>query len=374
MQTLLDKSRINKSRLQSVLLKILSTDVNNLAMPCYLPPLKITMVALLKAVGLVEKDVKDFIKRTYKGTKAEKFLVVKQPDANLMLFIMWWALKNNQKTLFRYAMMYHMVRQYAHRFSTHWPKKYCSEDVFSYSLENIVKTHLFAREKTIANALSHIAKDMERLYFDDIKQFKVDGIIAFIQASRTRIAQSVKSFAEHYYASYNSGSALNTQQDGATDDENDYQHSSQIQERGKKVVDAAVKRLIVYKNVDRNAVEDAKKITKVKTEVANLITTNVKDIKYADEIRLILQLFVKEVSDKSMFCGDKFQPLVKRLMGLKRIRARIYFKQQIYVLLLRIFKDTGYSKTYQQYTSQTQFVIASYLAFYLTMSMRNMVC
>jgi len=287
------------------------------------------------------------------------------------LFLMWYALKKRNKNLYYTTLVYHMIRQYGHVMRRHF-KQFCNEEVFSYALETITKTHLFAREKTIANSLFHLARELQKKYTRDIQTFNVDGIIQFISGSRHRISQSVKSFAEHYYRAWKSGDALKTQTDVSDDEGNVYQN--QAMERGKRVIDSTVKKITVYKTIDQRAVVEAIKITKVKAVIADLITKELKDIKYADEIRLILQLFVKDVSEASMFCGKKYYTYVKSLMGVKRTRSRIYFKQQINILLLKILKNIGYLKTFNSYTTQTQFIIHSYLAYYLTMSMRNTIC
>lgn len=371
METLLEKSKINISTLQRLILKISSHDVSNLSRPCYEPPLKVTYHALLNTTGLKDKDIKEFAKRTYKGTIAEKFLVVNQPDTNLLLFIMWYALKKRNKTLFHGTLVYHMIRQYSHRMKVHF-KQFCSEEVFTYALETLTKTHLFSREKTIANSLFHLARELQKKYTKDIQTFNIEGVISFIQVSRHRIAQSVRSFAEHYYRAWKGGSSIQTHQDALDDEGNQYQ--AQQLERGKKVIDVAVKKLTVYKTVDVVAMKEAARITKIKFAIANILTKQLNDMRYADEMRLILQLFIKDITNTSMICGKNYEAHVKKLMAVKRTRSRVFFKQQINILLMKLLKDTGFTKTFLSYTTQTQFIIHSYLAYYLTMVLRNTIC
>jgi hypothetical protein len=371
MKTLLEKSKINMVTLQRTMLRLTSSDVNNLSQPCYLPPHKKPYKLLLNITGLKDQDLKDFIKRTYKGTIAQNFLPVIQPDSNLLLFIMWYALKNNNKVLYHATMVYSMVRQYGHKFKKYFPQ-FCSPETFSYALETITKTHLFAREKTIGNSLFHLAKEMEKRYTNDIKTFNVNEIIQFIAGARHRIDQSLKSFAEHYYRAWKEGNAMKTQSDVSDEEGNMYQ--MQTQERGKRVIDSTVKKLTIYHEVDRRAFTDAIKITKAKQIIATLVVKELNNIKHADEIRLVLQLFVKEVSNKSMLCGKNYYPYVKKLMAVKRTRAKIYFKQQINILLLKIMKNIGLSNDFESYTTQTQYILHSFLAFYLTSVMRNTIC
>jgi len=371
METLLKKSNINPSNLQKVVLRITSTDVNNLSQPCYIPGHKNAYHTLLNATGLTDKDIKEFAKKTYKGTIAQGFHITNEPATNLLLFIMWYALRKRNNTLYYSTLVYHMIRQYGHTAKKHF-KKFCNEEVFSYALETLTKTHLFSREKTIANSLFHLARELQKKYTRDIKTFNVDGIIQFVSVSRHRISQSVKSFAQHYYRAYTSGDALKTQSDETDPAINQYQ--LQTQERGKKVIDATVRNLTVYKTINNKAMEEAKNITKIKPVIADLITRELKDIKYSDEIRLILQMFIKEINNASMFCGKEYYPYVRKLMAVKRTRARVYFKQQINILLMKILKNIGYTKTFNSYTTQTQFIIHSYLAYYLTLCMRSTVC
>jgi len=371
METLLQQSKISPSRLESVLVRILSSDMDNLSQACYIPGHKANYHKLLNITGLTDKDIKNFAKRTYDKTQVKGAPLANETGTNLLLFIMWYALNKRKKDLYHGTLVYHMVRQHGHVMKRQFPK-FCNEEVFAYALETITRTHLFAREKTIGGTLMFLAKELKRKYTNDIQTFNVDGIIKFIYSSRQRISQSVKSFAEHYYRAYKEGISIKTHQDALDDEGNQYQ--AQQLERGKKVIDASVKKLTVYKTIDVVAMEQAKKITKIKFEIANILTRQLNDTRYADEIRLILKLFIDDITDKSMICGKGYEVYVKKLMAVKRTRARIYFKQRINILLLKLLKDTGFMKTFLSYTPQTQFIINSYLAYYLTMVMRNLIC
>jgi hypothetical protein len=83
---------------------------------------------------------------------------------------------------------------------------------------------------------------------------------------------------------------------------------------------------------------------------------------------------VKNLQDVPYLCGPEFIQYVRSLMSVKRTKARIYFKQQIHILLEALIKDLDYEKEYQALTKQTQSLINLYLAYYITMVMRNMVC
>ena len=327
---------------------------------------------MLRQFRMTDKDVKDFIKRMYKGTRAEKWNLWRMPDHNLMMFIMHVFLKNRNRAGYEAAMLYYMIRQYSHLMHKHFIR-FCDIDLFRYALENLTKTHLFSREKTIGNSLIYLSKQMEKKYTKDIANWNVDVLIDFISASRHRISQSVKSFAEHYYRSQKSGNRIKTHPE-IEDEEGNLLQQLVTLEKGKRVVDETVKKIVVYKTVDRKAFEESKKITKIRSSIGEMILKSLPELKYDTNIRTILQLFVKDVSKPSMLCGKDFVPYVKKLMAVKRTRSRVYFKQQVNILLLKILKENNFNDTYNSYTSQTQFIINSFLAFYLTGVLRNSIC
>lgn len=93
-----------------------------------------------------------------------------------------------------------------------------------------------------------------------------------------------------------------------------------------------------------------------------------------DNLRTTYRLYLKELDNASSLCGKNYNTFVRKLMSIKRTRMKIYFKQQINLLLMDILKEIGYNKKYNQLTSQTQFLVNLFLAYYLTMVLKNTVC
>lgn len=366
-------NKISKNDLTKMKRYIVSNaarELSALSEPCYYPKTKKTYYELLNILKITDKDVKAFIKRTYKGTKAEKWNLWRDPTTNFLVVIMHLFLKEKDVSAFKSTLVYYMIIQYSRLM--HKQMKYCDPEAFKYTLDNMTRTHLFFREKTIPSSLYYLTGEMEKTFKDDIGEWNLDRIILFIGAARHRISQSVKSFAESYYRNKKDGAKIKTQNEEVDDEGNSYQH--QTLQRGQKIVDDTVKKIITYKVIDRKAFDEAKKRSKIKTSIATLIVNKVGDDKNADDIRIALQLFIKNAKSVGMICGEDYFTYVKRLMALKRTNAQLYFKAQINILLLKILKEIGFTKTYESYTSQTQFIINTFLAYYLTMILRNTLC
>jgi hypothetical protein len=370
MDELLNKIKLDIPRLKRFISTSAARELSALSSPCYYPKTKKFYFELLNILRIKDKDFKEFVKRTYKDTKAEKWVLWRDPGTNLLVFVMYLFLKKRDQTAFISTMIYYMIIQYSRLM--HKQIKYCYEDTFKYTLDNLTRTHLFFREKTIPNSLYYLANEMKKNYQRDIANWNIEKIIAFIGVARHRISQSVKSFAENYYKYRKEGSVIKTQIEDSDDESNAYQYK--VLERGQKIVDDVVKKISIYKVIDHKAFEEAKNITKIKTSIATLIADKLTNEKNSNNIKIALQLFIKNLTDVSMICGRNYVPYVKKLMAIKKTTAQLYFKAQINIILMDVLKDMKFMESYQKYTAQTQFIINSFLAFYITSIMKNMLC
>ena len=371
MQKLLDKSKINKHKLKSDLSKIIAFNLGQLVEPCFKPSLKKYYYEMLKISNLTEKDLKDFTKEYWKGRKESKFLLHNDRISMFYIFIMHCLSQEKNQIIFKYMMIFYTIRYYRALMDKYFPN-FCDKDLFRYTLETINKTHLFSREKTIPSALFHISNEMIRRYSNSIKDNDKDKISKFIQESRHRIEQSVRSFAESYYRNSKEGALIKTELEPQDNEENIYQYQST--EKSTRLVNDVVRKITVYRYVDHKAQEEARNISRIKSSLATIITNNLNNTKFSDDLKIILNLFMKDVRNVDMICGKGFYTYVKKLMSVKRTTSKTYFKQQVNILLLKVLDESKYRKNYDSLSSQTQFLVASFLGHYLTMVVRNSIC
>ena len=367
----MDTTKIKDSQIRNTLTKIVSKNLSALVQPCFKPSLQTHYFELLRLTGLTDKDIKLYAKNKWKGRKEEKFFTHKDPKSNFYIFLMTYFLQKNDLISFKLMMLFFIMRHYRARMDIHFPK-FCNEDLFRYALEKINRTHLFAREKTIPNSIYFIANEMIKKYQKAIKNDDLDGISAFMQESRTRIRQSVASFAETYYKANEEGAGIKTEEDPSDDQENDFQYKSE--EKSTRSIDEVTRKITVYKYIDKKAEDEARKICRVNRSAAIVISNNINDVKYADNIRIVLQFFIKDLKNRNEVCGKEFYKYVRDLMAIKRQRAKVSFKQQVNELTLKVLEDSKYIDRYNKLTPQTQFLLNLYLAYYLTMIFRSKVC
>jgi hypothetical protein len=370
MEQLLQKSTIDLNKLKRYINTSAARELSALSSPCYYSKTKKFYFELLNILRLKDSDIKDFVKRIYKGTKAEKWVLWRDPATNLLVFIMHLFLEKKDRVGFQTTLLYYMIIQYSRLMNKQI--KYCDEEAFKYALDTLTRTHLFFREKSISNALYYLSTQVGKTYEKDIMEWNIDKIILFIGVARHRISQSVKSFAQHYYNAKKNKLGIKSQSD--QEDEEGHLQQYKVLERGQKIIEDVVKTLVVYKTIDRKAFDEAKRISKIKTSIATMIADKVTSDKNMNDIKVLLQVFLKGVTDVSMICGDNYYPYVKKLMGVKRTTDRVYFKSQINVLLIKIVNEMNFANEYNKYTQQTKFIINTFLAYYITLVLRNRLC
>jgi hypothetical protein len=371
MEELLAKAKIKDSQLKSLISRVVAKNLSSLAEPCFYPELKKHYYEFLKLSGLTEKDVKEFVKRRWVGKKEAKFSTNTNTIANFLIFLLQYYLNKNDKQTYNYVMVLYNIRHYANLMHKHITK-FCNPDAFKYALETLTKTHLFAREKTISNAIYYMAQVMIRRWTTALQTNDLDAIGMFMRESRHRVSQSIKSFAQTYYKIAEQGIGIKSDVATGEDDENGYQAQSAA--KSIKLIDDTTKKITIYNYSDRKSQEEARKISKINSSLATQIISKLNNTKYSDQIRLIFKLYIKGITTTNQLCGKDYEKYIRELMSLKRTRQKVYFKQQINILLIKLLKDFKYMKKYEKLTPQTQFLINLFLAYYLTMLMRKSIC
>ena len=370
MQELLKDNKVNYNKLKSRIHKIAASELTKLVKPCYYPEYKKYESELYRLLGVTKKDMQEFVKRFWKGHPASKWLLEKDPYTMAIIVSMRIFGEKKDMVPFTSAVTFLCIKYYRS-----WMDKmmqYCNEPAFRWALDNVTKTNLFAREKGIANALYFLAKEEQKRFSKGIITGDQNETSKFIRECRGRIGQSVKSFAETYYKAQEAGIGISEIPD--TDDDDEMAELKTAAERHVRVIENTTKKICVYRVIDKKSMDNARKLAKVNEALAEQIIQELTNLKYIDNVRIILQLFVSKVKTVKDVCGKDYPTFVRKLMGIKRTKERIFFKQQVNVLLTKIVKEIKYDKDFKNLTNQTQFIVSLYLAYYITGVMKNSLC
>ena len=367
MESLYQKAKIDFKKIKKIIYKVSSLELSNLVEPCHYPEIKKYYYELLYACQLTEKDIKRFTKEYWKGRPESQWLLQNDPLAMFYLFLMYVCIKENDTMAYQSSMLFYMIRNYTNLMFKQI--RYCNAPVFKVALERVSKSHLFSREKSISGALYHLSKEMEKRYTKGIEDSNKELISRFMTESRHRISQSVKTFAQIYYKLNEEGVSFKDPYEG--DEGNEFQY--QQQDNNTRVIDNIVRDITVYKYIDDNAITDAKTLSKISLTLARLLANEITDLRYTDNIKIILEMFFKDVKSMNSICGSRYFLYVRKLMATKQVSAN-NFKHYIEELLLKMLPEIKYDEKYKQQSRQTQFLVNLFVAYYISMIFRNKLC
>lgn len=369
MEQLLKKSKVDKVKLKTYINKVVSTELTKLNSPCYAPPYKNYYgEEILYLTDLTKQDIQNFVKRFHQQRLAADYLL-KEWITNTLLFTLHYFSKQKDVHGVMVTMTLFCINSYSHKFFKFF--RFCNPDVFSYTLDQISKTNLMAREKTISNFLYYIAQEMVKRHGLSLENFdNPEEISKFVYECNHRINQTLRSFANLYHKNAKEGA-------GYAPSEKEGKEGSyevEVTKKYENLIDNIVKQITVYKEIDRNALDEAKKLSRINILLAEYISKEITNLKYSDDIKLIYELFLKDIKTVNQLCGKDFYKYTSNLMGIKRTVQKVYYKQQVSKLTERIIIGSKYEKAYLKLTNQTKFLTHSFTSYYLAIFLRNKVC
>ncbi|GAF87476.1 unnamed protein product, partial [marine sediment metagenome] len=100
MDELLSKVKPDLPKLKRFITTSAARELSALSAPCYYPKTKRFYFEILNILRITDKDFKSFVKRNYKGSKAEKWNLWKDAGTNILVFVMYLFLKNRDQKSF----------------------------------------------------------------------------------------------------------------------------------------------------------------------------------------------------------------------------------------------------------------------------------
>lgn len=365
MDILYDQSKINLQNLKRITHQITSYHLSELVEVCKYPELKKHYYKLLQASGLTDSQVKAMASRYWGKRKESKFLLHKDHLTLFYIFLSRVFIKEKDLIAFNSMITFIGIRYYTNKISNQI--KHCNPKYFRLALENISKTHLFSREGSISNAIYFLSKELQKKYSKKIKDNDLDGVSKFIVEYRSRIAQSIRKFAEVYFKISKEGSGI---KEPYQDDENEHQYDEL--NKSSIIINNIVNKITIHKHIDIKAKEDARKLTKISASISTLIVRELSNIKYQDQIRVSLELFFKDLKEIKNLCSTQYFQYLRKLISTRKNTMNL--KRQIHILTLEIINQINYMEKYNKLTKQTRFSIDLFIAYYITMILRNTVC
>jgi len=372
MKSLIRKSWVSdKLKIRKFFQIIVSQELLNLAEPCYVSKLKKYEDTLYDLLKVNKKELQNKIKEFYKSTSAETWLLENDTTTNLLILLLHFFSVHRDMVGFRTTMLFYNLRQYSNLFHRNFT--FCQPDIFKFTLENISKSHIYAREKTVANAVYHFSNQMVNRWEKEFKSLsKPMQISKFIRECRHRHAQSIKSFTIAYYKNAEEGNRIKQQKEEISNREGEISQVETVQRVPKKVLDL-VEKVTVHRFIDKKALDNSMKVNSVNKLYGQMIAKEISKPENSEILITIYKSYISNLKNISSLCSSSFIGELKKIIRGKSTHTK-FFKKTCTELLEKSLKEVKIFKIYNSLSIQSKYTYLNFVIFYLCWSLKNYVC
>lgn len=354
---------LNSTELHMYMLKKAGNELQYLVEPCYYPRISDIFKELLHKTKSNEKDLLKYAKKKYFNPtwKLKDPKLLQDSQTILLVLIAQDFCKRNDYSGAIAAFNILALRYYTNTLHKHI--KYCNPNYFRSALENLSHNHLFNTRKTIGSAIMYLSGEVFKRYQNDMIKDNGEEIVNMIYYLRTRIAQSVRSFANHYYKISEAGGATRQVNEEIPESDNTEQ---KIRIEASKLS----KNITVYASVDSKAINGAQNLTRFNRKLATTYIDALMDTKYTEKIELLLFLFMKELPAIKT-TQNEYIETSKKLMSIKVSKKPVFYKKVLSEIHDGVITDLALTHKFEALSAQSKHISKSYLSYYFALTVFN---
>jgi len=334
--------------------QIYGFEIAGITKPCYYPKLIKYFTEIQNKSGVTDEHISIF-KKSITPYYQKMYIFTEKYTILLFIIALHYSRINKSeiaKALFRFL----ALKFYASLVHKHF-QKFCNPDLWVMSLDKISIKHLFKTKKGIANAVLYISdfefeKNKRLLNKSNISDKEIISIIYML---RTKIAQSVRSFANMYYTSYKEKSI-----------ETSIKSNKEVEDAS-LISDKYATLITVYSQIDKEALSKSILNSGIRKEIAVQIITELSSPDHKDKLRFIFVLLSRIVDLKSLCMEEKRINVLRQISSNIRVANKYEIKEEIKNLLYST--HNGHKL---RYISDSQLVM--FFSNYITLFLQNRIC
>jgi hypothetical protein len=337
--------------------RIVATELSSISSPCYYPKLIKYWKELYNITNFDFNELERFKKTISPEYRSFDIFMDKQ---NIFLYIcLIHFSKKNMKEYMNLLYQFITVKMYSHLVHRSFPK-FCRNDLWEMTMNQISPRHLFKVCNGIPNALIYLSNaEFKRYYPKLITDIDDDTMYKLLYAIRTRISQSVKSFATLYYDMFegNKGGI------GVIGDEEESGGGSSVAD---KVAEKISTSMCTYGTIDKKSLMVALNFSGLRKELGISILDEISSVDYKTNISFITILIsrVKNIND---VCIE-----TKRMSLIRKIETKVKVGQyEVRKVILDFLYGLEIGYQLKKYNSSQ---VVLFFLHYMTLYIRARIC
>lgn len=342
--------------LNRYLTKATSQELSFMLRPCHTPKMVSYYGDIKKYTGIDESDIKDFFNNLPSSyIKNFAILTDKITSAIFISIIYYLRIKsyNTAKLLFYFL----GIRFHSNNMSKMF-KLYCKEGVWESAMNSISQKHLYKVKGGISNSTVYLIEEeykKRKPILENLDLTEQELLLA-IYMLRTRLAQSLKSFAETYYKIEKLGNLTSE-----LDEEGETQSDVNI------ISDKVSESICTYSSIDKKAVAIALIKSRIRKEIGENLIKNLSKVGLKQEIKFLVMLMYKFQNLKDLCVETTRMSYVRKLISTN-IRIGNY-KIKDYIIEIAYKADDS-----NEIQTVNRDQIALFLIHYFTLYIKKFVC
>jgi hypothetical protein len=342
------------SKVYRYISKILGNELTETSKPCHKPKLIKYFSDLQYILGIDNDKIKEFVSGIV-VPYPHIFKIYKDKFTVLLLIATIYYTRKGKFDIAKSFFTFLNLKFYSSRIHKHFPK-FCNGDLWILTLDKLSPKHLFKTKKGIPNTILYIAEFDYNKNKDKLKSEKLqDKILGdIVYGLRTKIAQSVKSFAQLYHSMYEAGLSKTS--------------SGEDQIGGAKLIaDKISMTMCTFGQIDKGALSKAIIQSRLRKDLSISIVSQFSTSEYKDKIRFII-LLISRVGDFKDICIETNRlKLIRRINSNYKISGQYSIKAEIKNLLYSL--ESGYQLK-NIYESQ----LINFFSNYITLFIGSRIC
>lgn len=353
------KINTNDDEVYKYMSRLIANELSYITKPCYFSKFVKYDLDIQRKLNISNIEINTFINSIdftniiafRKGFSDKKTIVS-------LLGVLNYINKNEEisKLFFQYL----TIKFYSSRIHIHFPK-FCNDKIWDRSFEILSPNHLYKKSGGIANFIMYIANfDFEKAKskFKNPKLTDRD-LYLIVLGLRTKISQSVKSFAQSYYK-------VAKEVEGSDKSKSDPLENDAQVSGTQLIADKISMLMCTYQQIDEGALNYSISIAKINKDIATNILVELSKVENRDKIKFIIILIGKLNDLKSVCIEQSRNNLIRKIISTKILKKYDIREEVIKIL-------SGLDNSYK-WANIDKNQLSIFFINYLLIYMRNRIC
>lgn len=345
----------NENLLRRRVSSMIGYEFSEIGNPCYIPKFIRYKNEIAKIIDITKYDI-----QTLKNSISAKYrysILVDSYTLMLIIPILYFSSKRKEE-LSRLFFNFIGIKFYSSILHRFFPK-FCSDEIWTNSLNTISSKHLFKVHNGISSALMYINNSIYDKYKNRLSSSTLTDrdLYLMIYELRTRIFQSIRSFAENYYE------ISKTKVEKQTDKMEEDSEVKDVQ----YIADKISMSICTFRQIDEKGFLLSIKNSGIKKEIAKNIMSEMSVVDYKSNVQFILVLILRMLKKPQAICKETTRRDITRkiIEGQKTLNYSV--EDEIMTLIKSL--PSGF-----EFKNLNKKQVVNYLANYFTYFIQSKIC